>query len=285
MDLKLELVVVPVSDVDRAKAFYAEKAGFTVDLDDRLDDELRVVQLTPPGSSCSISIGSGITEAEPGSVQGLQLVVSDIDAARAELVGRGVDATEVRQFDRETRAMIPAPEAGPRDWGSFVFFSDPDGNRWTLQQYGGRRITNRSVPAATVIPVLAYPDVPEATAWLCDAFGLQVRLRIAGHRAQLVYGDGAVILTQLSGDDPVPAGGHSVHVRVDDADAHHEQAAAAGAAILSPPTDYPYGERQYSAEDPAGHRWTFSQSVADVDPADWGGTLVDPKAGEKREER
>ena len=130
---------------------------------------------------------------------------------------------------------------------------------------------NRSVPDASVIPVLAYADVVEATRWLGDAFGLRLRLRIGEHRAQLVYRDGAVVATQ--GDEP--GGGHSLLVRVEDADAHHERAVAHGARILSSPTDYPYGERQYTAVDLGGHHWTFSQSLADVDPADWGGVLVD----------
>ncbi|HLG09598.1 MAG TPA: VOC family protein [Gaiellaceae bacterium] len=167
-----------------------------------------------------------------------------------------------------------------RDYGSFADFSDPDGNSWVLQEV--RRgepgsmtgtIANRSVPGATVTPVLAYVDVGEAADWLCNAFGLTVRLLIGDHRAQLVYGDGAVIVTQ-GNTGPGHAATHSVHVRVEDAAAHHEQAAAAGATILNPPTDYPYGERQYTAEDPGGHRWTFSQSIADVDPASWGGELV-----------
>ena len=132
-------------------------------------------------------------------------------------------------------------------------------------------IANRSVPEATVVPVLAYPDVVEAADWLSGAFGFEVRLHVGNHRAQLVYGDGAVILTE--GGDGSGAG-HSVHVRVEDADAHHDQARRHGARILSPPADYPYGERQYTAEDLARHRWTFSQSIADVDPASWGGVLV-----------
>ena len=275
MDLKLELVVVPVTDVGRAKEFYEEKAGFHVDFDHHISDEFRLVQLTPPGSACSIMIGSGITQAEAGSVRGVQLVARDIDAARAELLERGVDATEVQQFDPETRGWRALPESAPRDWGSFVFFSDPDGNRWTVQHYGGPEIVNRSVPPATVVPVLAYEDVAEATDWLCNAFGFRVRLGIAEHRAQLVYGDGAVIVTEGA----AAGAGHSVHVRVEDVDAHHERAAAAGAEILSPPTDYPYGERQYSAADPGGHSWTFSQSIADVDPSDWGGVLANDQAG------
>ena len=118
MDWKLELVAIPVSDVDRAKSFYAEKVGFHADHDQRVSDTIRFVQLTPPGSACSIALGEGIVEGQPGSVQGLQLVVSDINAARAELVERGVDVSEVQVFP----------------WGSFVFFNDPDGNRWSVQQ-------------------------------------------------------------------------------------------------------------------------------------------------------
>jgi uncharacterized glyoxalase superfamily protein PhnB len=126
---------------------------------------------------------------------------------------------------------------------------------------------NRSVPAVSVIPELPYRDVREAAEWLCLAFGFRERLQIGDHRAQLVYEDGAVIV--IEGE----AGPSHLLVRVDDADAHRAQAEAAGATILSEPTDWPYGERQYAAEDLGGHRWTFSESIADVDPAEWGGTL------------
>ena len=129
MDWKLELVVIPVSDVDRAKAFYTEGVGFDEDLDHTSGDEFRVVQLTPRGSACSIAIGTGLIDTPPGSVQGLQLVVPDIDAARAELAERGVEVSEVRHFDG--RAWKPG---GSGSWNSFVFFNDPDGNGWTLQQ-------------------------------------------------------------------------------------------------------------------------------------------------------
>jgi predicted enzyme related to lactoylglutathione lyase len=118
MDWKLELVSVPVSDVDRAKAFYTEKVGFNADHDHRVTEELRFVQLTPPGSACSIAIGSGMPQAEPGSVRGLQIVVPDVAAARAELAGRGVEVSDLQEFP----------------WGIFIFFSDPDGNTWALQQ-------------------------------------------------------------------------------------------------------------------------------------------------------
>ena len=134
MDFKLELVVVPVSDVDRAKSFYTEKAGFNLDVDHRAGDDFRVVQLTPPGSACSISIGKGITQAAPGSVQGLHLVVSDIDAARAELVARGVDVSEVRHLESGT--WVPGPDPERRDYQSFADFHDPDGNTWVLQERG-----------------------------------------------------------------------------------------------------------------------------------------------------
>jgi predicted enzyme related to lactoylglutathione lyase len=123
MDFRLELVSVPVSDVDRSKAFYVEKVGFNADQDHVINDDMRFVQLTPPGSACSIAIGKGLTDAEPGSVRGMQLVVADADAARAELVGRGVDASKMQDFP----------------WGRFVFFSDPDGNAWAVQEIPQRQ--------------------------------------------------------------------------------------------------------------------------------------------------
>jgi catechol 2,3-dioxygenase-like lactoylglutathione lyase family enzyme len=118
MDWKLELVAVPVSDVDRAKAFYTDQAGFNADHDHTVSDEIRFVQLTPPGSACSIAIGKGITDAVPGSVAGLQMVVEDIEAARAELLARGAEVSEIQDMA----------------WGRFVFFADPDGNKWAVQQ-------------------------------------------------------------------------------------------------------------------------------------------------------
>jgi predicted enzyme related to lactoylglutathione lyase len=132
VDWKLELVVVPVADVDRAKAFYADQVGFHVDVDHRAGDTFRVVQLTPPGSACSITIGTGMPQGEPGSVQGLHLVVVDIDAARAELVERGVDVSEIFHFGEGGRVSGPDPER--RDYGSFMAFSDPDGNSWAVQE-------------------------------------------------------------------------------------------------------------------------------------------------------
>jgi catechol 2,3-dioxygenase-like lactoylglutathione lyase family enzyme len=132
MDWKLELMVIPVSDVDRAKSFYAEQLGFKVDVDHRSGDAFRVVQLTPPGSACSITIGAGIPQGQPGSLQGMHLVVVDIDAARAQLAGRGVDVSEIFHFDETGRVSGPDPQR--RDYGSFMAFSDPDGNQWVVQE-------------------------------------------------------------------------------------------------------------------------------------------------------
>jgi catechol 2,3-dioxygenase-like lactoylglutathione lyase family enzyme len=133
VDAKLDLVLLPVSDVDRAKAFYVERAGFNLDVDHRAG-EFRVVQLTPPGSACSIAVGTGITDAAPGSVRGTHLVVSDIEVVRAELRGRGVDVGEIRHL--EPGGWMPGPDPERRDYGSFADFSDPDGNTWVLQERG-----------------------------------------------------------------------------------------------------------------------------------------------------
>lgn len=148
-------------------------------------------------------------------------------------------------------------------------------------------LVNRSMPASNVVPVLVYEDVGEAVEWLCEAFGFTERLRAGDHLAQLSLGEGAVMLTEQrvgqgfdSPDDaelrPPRRGevSHSVMVRVEDADRHHERARQHGKRILQPPADHPFGERQYTAEDLAGHRWTFSQSIADVAPEEWGGTVT-----------
>lgn len=134
MDLKLELVLLPVTDVDRAKAFYVDKCGFNLDVDHDVSEEFRVVQMTPPGSECSITIGRGMTDAAPGSYRGTHLVVSDIEAARAALVERGVDVSEIRHFDREAGNWKPGPDPQHSKYNSFADFADPDGNTWVLQE-------------------------------------------------------------------------------------------------------------------------------------------------------
>ena len=133
MDWKIELIPVPVLDVDRAKRFYAEQAGWAVDLDDQPNETTRIVQLTPPGSACSIMVGTGVVASAPGSLQGVQIVVADIEAARAELVERGVECSPVRHFDGNGWV-----DGKGGDWNSFVSFSDPDGNGWVLQESPAR---------------------------------------------------------------------------------------------------------------------------------------------------
>jgi uncharacterized glyoxalase superfamily protein PhnB len=140
-------------------------------------------------------------------------------------------------------------------------------------------LNNRSMPRPTVVPVLAYPDVQAAADWLCAAFGFRMRLRIGEHRIQLHAGEGSVVLAAHTDPAAFADSGaqvlHSVMVRIEDVDGHHQQAVAHGARVLQPPQDYTYGERQYTVADLAGHRWTFSQTIADVDPADWSGEIVE----------
>jgi uncharacterized glyoxalase superfamily protein PhnB len=141
------------------------------------------------------------------------------------------------------------------------------------------------MPPGTIIPELAYPDVREAVEWLCRKFGFVERLRIANHRVQLTFGEGSIVVIELSKDpgtsnsETSPSTSsvidHSIMVRVADVDSHHERARQAGARIVNPPTDSPFGERQYTAYDFAGHRWTFTQTIADVDPGSWGGVLLE----------
>jgi uncharacterized glyoxalase superfamily protein PhnB len=137
-------------------------------------------------------------------------------------------------------------------------------------------LTNRSMPESVVIPVLAYPDARQAADWLCQAFGFEEWLRIGDHRAQLSFGSGSVVVTGRQPDQSGPAGrnDHSIMVRVADVDSHYRRVEQFDAQIISPPADYPYGERQYTVKDPGGHYWTFSQTIADIDPETWGGQLV-----------
>ena len=132
MDFKLELVLIPVTDIDRAKAFYVDRCGFNLDVDHQPNDEFRVVQVTPPGSACSLTFGKGITEVAPGTYRGTHLVVTDIEAARAELVGRGVTVSDIRHMS--PTGWQPGVDPQHTKYNSFAEFSDPDGNTWTLQE-------------------------------------------------------------------------------------------------------------------------------------------------------
>lgn len=136
MDYRLELVLIPVEDVDRAKAFYTERMGFHLDVDHQPGEDFRVVQMTPPGSACSITVGVGITDAAPGTYRGTHLVVSDIEAAREELVGRGVRVSEIRHMG--PNGWEPGRDPDRQDYASFADFSDPDGNTWVLQEVPSR---------------------------------------------------------------------------------------------------------------------------------------------------
>jgi len=137
MNWTFEVVCVPVADVDRARTFYVDQVGFNLDFDSQISEEVRVVQLTPPGSGCSIQIGRGIVGMPPGSLEGLQLVVPDLETARAELVGRGVEATEIQVFEPDG-GLRPSREGEALDNVGFVYFGDPDGNRWAVQQISAR---------------------------------------------------------------------------------------------------------------------------------------------------
>ena len=132
MDSKLEVVIVPVKDIDRAKTFYVDKLGFNLDVDHKAGDEFRVVQMTPPGSACSVTVGKGISDAAPGSYRGTHLIVTDVEAARAELVGNGVEVSEIRHMTPE--GWKPGVDPGRTDYNSFADFADPDGNTWILQE-------------------------------------------------------------------------------------------------------------------------------------------------------
>ena len=134
MDMKLELILLPVADVDRAKDFYVERAGFNLDVDHRASEQFRVVQMTPPGSACSVTIGIGLTDAKPGSVRGTHLVVTDIEAVRDTLRQRGIEVSDIRHMG--ANGWQPGPDPERRDYDSFADFSDPDGNTWILQERG-----------------------------------------------------------------------------------------------------------------------------------------------------
>jgi len=187
--------------------------------------------------------------------------------ARMNLITGPVTFEVARSAANEAAALLADLRAG----------SEPDGESSGSAGEEQVLLVNRSMPPGTIIPELAYPDVRAAAAWLCRAFGFRERLRIADHRVQLVLEDASVVAIEAPSDQggDAPLATHGILVRVADAQAHHDRAEAAGARITSPPTDTPFGERQYSALDPAGHRWTFSETIEDVDPGDWGGEVVE----------
>ncbi|MGI8713441.1 MAG: VOC family protein [Solirubrobacteraceae bacterium] len=243
---------LPAVDITASARFYERVFGWRVELPDS-------------GFDAPALIGQWITD-RPASPDGGPvgwIFVHDIAATLREAAAAGATACEG-----------PEPD-GPRRLGTFT---DPAGNRVGIAAHeGGAHVPrapvldNRTMPTATVVPQLVYDDVGMAIDWLCGVFGFTERWRAGDHRAQLAYGNGCVVVTE-SRTSQVLTGLQSVMVRIADADRHHDRARERGAKILGPPTDYPYGERQYAAEDLGGHQWHFSQSIADLAPEEWGGT-------------
>jgi uncharacterized glyoxalase superfamily protein PhnB len=206
----------------------------------------------------------------------LYLVCNDLPEAIATLDEKEVSCTEIEDTEFGLKTTIILPSGGkiglyqPSHQLAFA----PDSREQLPQQ--SPALSNRSMPDSAVIPALAYPDARQAVAWLCQAFGFAERLRIGDHRAQLSYNGSSIVVTGRQPDqsDPVGRNDHSIMVRVADVDGHYRRVAQFGAQIVSPPADHPYGERQYTVKDPGGHYWTFSQTIADVDPETWGGQLV-----------
>jgi uncharacterized glyoxalase superfamily protein PhnB len=236
---------IPALDVSASARFYGQLFRWRVD---------------PPASEdfeAPMLIGQWITDRPPAPDGGLVgwIHVTDVERTLVDAVNAGATVT------------MPATPDGPR---VLAAFADPAGNVVGIVSHGGARpVTNRTMPRATVMPVLTYEDLAAAIDWLSDAFGFVERWRADDHRAFLEYEGGAIM---LGGADAGPASAASVMVRVRQLGAHYDRARAHGVQITSEPRDYPYGERQYSAVDLAGHDWTFTQSITDVAPEEWGGT-------------
>jgi len=246
---------IPATDITTSARFYERVFGWRVD---------------PPASGFEAPglIGQWIDDRPPAPDAGAVMWIHVDDVAQTLTQAQSAGAV-LRQE--------PTPD-GPR---TLAAFTDPAGNLVGIAAHPPARadgppdpVDNRTMPPCTIIPELVYEDVTEARRWLCDVFGLAERWHAGDHRAQLSFAGGTIAITEPRTSRALP-GPISMVVRVDDADAHCAHARARGATILDDPRDFPYGERQYTAEDLAGHRWTFSQTIADVDPASWGGVLVE----------
>ncbi|HEX3976661.1 MAG TPA: VOC family protein [Solirubrobacteraceae bacterium] len=252
---QLVYLQIPATDVTASARFYARVLGWEVDLGRTGAD----AGFEAPGL-----IGQWITDRPPTPDGGPVMWIHVDDLAQT--------LTEAERAGAVLR-QEPTPD-GPRVLASF---SDPAGNLVGIVAHGpagavpGARVENRTMPACTIIPELVYDDVTEARRWLCHVFGLAERWHAGDHRAQLSLGDGTIAITEPRTSRAL-AGNVSLVIRVDDADAHCRRARERGATIVAEPQDYPYGERQYTAEDLGGHRWCFSQSIADLAPEEWGGT-------------
>ncbi len=235
---------IPAADIAASARFYQRVFGWRIDGTSEFE--------------APALIGQWVTDRPPARDAGALgwIHVSDLEATLAE-------AASARATVRDG----PMPD-GPRTLATIV---DPAGNLVGLATHPGAPVDSRTMPPASVIPELAYPDVAAAIDWLSGAFGFVERWRVGEHRAQMAYGHGAIVLADRDTSD-VSAGPQSIMVRVGDARAHHDRARDFGATILDAPRDFPYGERQYAARDLAGHQWGFSESIADLAPEDWGAT-------------
>jgi predicted enzyme related to lactoylglutathione lyase len=258
---QLGYLQIPALDLEASARFYERVFGWRV---------------APPQTEFEAPglIGQWVTDRPPAPEAGPVVWIEVDDIGRA-----------LEQADRSGGAVLEEPFGnGPRMLASV---SDPSGNHVGIYQLHGDRhgpLSNRTMPPCTIIPQLVYDDVPAAIEWLCDKFGFTERWRVGDHRAQLSIGDGTVAITEPR-TSHVLSGRQSVMVRVEDAATHHERARHRGAQILKEPRDFAYGERQYTAADLGGHHWTFSESIADVRPEDWGGTsgpALSPRAGGPR---
>ena len=235
---------IPAADTAASARFYERVFGWQIDGTSEFE--------------APALIGQWVTDRPPAPHAGVLgwIHVADLQATLAAAANAG--------------AMVrdgPIPD-GPRTLATIV---DPAGNLVGLATHAGAPVENRTMPAATVIPELAYPDIAAAIDWLTGAFGFVERWRVGEHRAQMAYGHGAIVLADRDTSDVTP-GPQSIMVRVPDARAHHDHARNFGATISDAPRDFPYGERQYTTRDLAGHEWSFSESIADLAPEDWGGT-------------
>jgi len=265
MDFKLQLVLLPVADVDRAKEFY-DRIGFHCDVDHQISDEMRIVQFTPPGSSCSVTFGLGITTAEPGSVVGTHLVVSDIEAAREHLVVRGVDVAEIHHFGPAGRGPGPHPER--IDFGSYAQFADPDGNTWVLQEVGHGQAGVRQLRT-----VVAAADYDEAVRFFRDVLGLREELAVSGpDGAEVVILDAGRATLELVNPaqkryiDEIEVGrqvapGIRLAFEVSDAAATADALAGEGATVVAPPTDTPWRSRNARLDTPGALHVTVFEEL------------------------
>ncbi len=275
MEYKLELVLLPVADVDRAKEFY-ERIGFRCDVDHDAGEHFRVVQFTPPGSACSVAFGIGITTAEPGSVVGTHLVVTDIEAAHTELTGRGIDVGEIHHFGPAGQVRGPHPERG--NYQSFARFADPDGNTWALQEVGHGAGETAEQGVRQLRTVVEAEDYDEAVRFFRDVLGLGEELAVAGpDGARVTILDAGRATLELANPpqkryiDEVEVGRQvapaiRLAFEVTDVATTTDRLAGEGASLVAPPTETPWRSLNARLNAPAGVHITLFQEMEPADP-------------------